>query len=172
MRRNSVLSRRSFPEDHGAGGGGIGGGGVADSRSAAGPAAAELPIQQAPLPFADTALEPFISAKTFSFHYGKHHKAYVDKANELLKGSPLAARSIPEIIQATAGNPSRPRSSTTSRRPGTTTSSGSASSRAAAGRPAASSATRSRPRSAGSTPSRSSSWMRASRSSAAAGRGW
>lgn len=41
------------------------------------------------LPYADNALEPHISAKTFEFHYGKHHKAYVDKANELVKGTPL-----------------------------------------------------------------------------------
>jgi superoxide dismutase, Fe-Mn family len=104
MPRNSVLSRRSFLRTTALVGAGIGVVGVADSRSAAGPAA-ELPIKQAPLPFADTALEPFISAKTFGFHYGKHHKAYVDKANELLAGSPLAAKSVPEIIRAVAGKP-------------------------------------------------------------------
>jgi len=31
-----------------------------------------------PLPFAQSALEPYISAKTIEFHYGKHHQAYVD----------------------------------------------------------------------------------------------
>jgi Fe-Mn family superoxide dismutase len=61
------------------------------------------PIVQAPLPFAANALEPYISAATFGFHYGKHHKAYVDKGNELLQGSPLATKSVVEIIQATAG---------------------------------------------------------------------
>jgi superoxide dismutase, Fe-Mn family len=32
----------------------------------------------APLPYAENALEPVITAKTLSFHYGKHHKGYVD----------------------------------------------------------------------------------------------
>ena len=41
------------------------------------------------LPYDKTALEPHISAKTFEFHHGKHHKAYVDKANELVKGTAL-----------------------------------------------------------------------------------
>ena len=40
------------------------------------------------LPYAENALEPVISAKTISFHYGKHHKAYVDKLNELIAGTP------------------------------------------------------------------------------------
>ena len=37
----------------------------------------ELPA----LPYAMDALEPYISAKTMEFHYGKHHKAYVDNLN-------------------------------------------------------------------------------------------
>jgi len=41
------------------------------------------------LPYDKKALEPHISANTFDFHHGKHHKAYVDKANELVKGTPL-----------------------------------------------------------------------------------
>jgi Fe-Mn family superoxide dismutase len=39
------------------------------------------------LPFGENALEPVISARTISFHYGKHHKAYVDKLNELVAGT-------------------------------------------------------------------------------------
>ena len=42
------------------------------------------------LPYAEDALAPVISAKTISFHYGKHHKAYVDKLNELVEGTPYA----------------------------------------------------------------------------------
>lgn len=61
------------------------------------------PLILAPLPFEQSALEPFISSQTLSFHYGKHHAAYVDKANELLKGNPLETRSIEDIIKATAG---------------------------------------------------------------------
>jgi Fe-Mn family superoxide dismutase len=46
----------------------------------------ELP----PLPFAPDALDPYMSAETFEFHHGKHHKAYVDNANRLLEGKPAA----------------------------------------------------------------------------------
>jgi superoxide dismutase, Fe-Mn family len=57
------------------------------------------------LPYADTALEPFISKNTFSFHHGKHHKAYVDKANSLLPGSHFAETPIEEIVKQTCGKP-------------------------------------------------------------------
>lgn len=57
----------------------------------------------APLPYADNALEPVISAHTLSFHYGKHHKAYVDNLNKLVADTPLAGKSLEEIIKATAG---------------------------------------------------------------------
>ena len=56
------------------------------------------------LPYADTALEPYYSAKTFSFHHGKHHKAYVDNLNKLLPGSPFEKSSLEEIILAVAGD--------------------------------------------------------------------
>jgi Fe-Mn family superoxide dismutase len=56
------------------------------------------------LPYADTALEPYYSAKTFSFHHGKHHKAYVDNLNKLLPGSPLENSTLEEIILAAAGD--------------------------------------------------------------------
>ncbi|MBF0499738.1 MAG: superoxide dismutase [Candidatus Riflebacteria bacterium] len=61
------------------------------------------PIIQEPLPYSQNALEPFISSYTLGFHYGKHHAAYVDKANELLEKSPLAKQPVEEIIKATAG---------------------------------------------------------------------
>ena len=57
----------------------------------------------APLPYADNALEPVISAHTLSFHYGKHHKAYVDNLNKLVADTPLSGKSLEEIIKATAG---------------------------------------------------------------------
>ena len=56
-----------------------------------------------PLPYADNALEPVISANTLSFHYGKHHKAYVDNLNKLIAGTELADMSLEEVIAATAG---------------------------------------------------------------------
>jgi len=55
------------------------------------------------LPYADTALEPVISAKTLSFHHGKHHKSYVDNLNNLTKGSAFEGQTLDQIIAATAG---------------------------------------------------------------------
>src|SRR5216683_91346 len=54
------------------------------------------------LPYAEDALAPIISAKTISFHYGKHHKAYVDKLNELIEGTPYADMSLEDIIKKSA----------------------------------------------------------------------
>ena len=45
-----------------------------------------------PLPYADSALAPVISAKTLGFHYGKHHKAYVDNLNNLVEGHGIRRR--------------------------------------------------------------------------------
>src|SRR5690242_11227873 len=56
-----------------------------------------------PLPYPENALEPVISANTLSFHYGKHHKTYVDNLNKLVAGTDLADKSLEEIISATAG---------------------------------------------------------------------
>jgi Fe-Mn family superoxide dismutase len=50
------------------------------------------------LPYAKDALEPFISAKTFEFHHGKHHQAYVTKLNELIAGTEYASLPLEEII--------------------------------------------------------------------------
>jgi Fe-Mn family superoxide dismutase len=57
-----------------------------------------------PLPYAANALEPVISARTISFHYEKHHKAYVDKVNALVKGTPLAELTLEALILRTAGD--------------------------------------------------------------------
>ncbi len=59
-------------------------------------------IRQASLPFAENALEPIISANTISFHYGKHHKAYVDNLNKLIEGTEFEGLPLEEIIQKTA----------------------------------------------------------------------
>lgn len=50
------------------------------------------------LPFEKNSFEPSISENTIKFHYGKHHQAYVDKLNELIKGSDLETLSLEEII--------------------------------------------------------------------------
>jgi Fe-Mn family superoxide dismutase len=65
--------------------------------------AAATPHLLAPLPYADNALEPVISANTLSFHYGKHHKAYIDNLNRLLAGTEFAELSLEKVVIATAG---------------------------------------------------------------------
>ena len=56
------------------------------------------------LPYAPDALAPHISAHTFEFHHGKHHKAYVDNGNKLLENSPLKGLPMEEIMRKTAGD--------------------------------------------------------------------
>lgn len=56
-----------------------------------------------PLPFAEDALEPIISAKTVNFHYTKHHKGYVDKLNGLIENTEFAGLSLVDMIQKSAG---------------------------------------------------------------------
>ncbi len=51
------------------------------------------------LPFAETALEPTLSAKTFQFHYGKHHQGYVTTLNKLLPSTPFANDALPDIVR-------------------------------------------------------------------------
>ncbi len=55
------------------------------------------------LPYAKDALQPHISAETFDYHHGKHHKAYVDKLNELIKGTKHENMSLEEIIMSSQG---------------------------------------------------------------------
>lgn len=57
-----------------------------------------MPISKPDLPYADNALEPVISAETISFHYGKHHQAYVNKTNELIAGTPHDSADIETIV--------------------------------------------------------------------------
>ena len=69
------------------------------------------------LPYAEDALAPVISAKTISFHYGKHHKAYVDKLNELIEGTPYAGLTLEEIVKKSAKD-EKGKSDLQQRRPG------------------------------------------------------
>ncbi len=57
------------------------------------------------LPFAENTLEPAVSKETVKIHYGKHHRAYVDKVNELIKGTEFAEMTLEEIIVKTFDNP-------------------------------------------------------------------
>ena len=55
------------------------------------------------LPYAPDALEPVISARTLSFHHGKHLQAYVDNLNKLLPGSGLEGLTLEEIVKQSSG---------------------------------------------------------------------
>jgi Fe-Mn family superoxide dismutase len=59
--------------------------------------------QLPPLPYEKTALEPFISAETLDYHYGKHHQAYVTNLNNLIPGTEFENLSLEEIIQKSSG---------------------------------------------------------------------
>jgi Fe-Mn family superoxide dismutase len=68
----------------------------------AAPAAGALELP--PLPYAQNALEPHISANTLSYHYGKHHKGYYDKVNAAIAGTPLAGKTLDVIVKESAKN--------------------------------------------------------------------
>ena len=60
-----------------------------------------------PLPYADDALAPIISVNTLRFHYGKHHQGYVDRYNELTRGTPMAGRPLEDVIKEAAKTPEK-----------------------------------------------------------------
>src|SRR5471030_1143915 len=62
------------------------------------------PLKLPPLPWAQDALEPVISARTIGLHYGKHHATYVKKLNELVAGTRFADMSLEHVIAASAGS--------------------------------------------------------------------
>lgn len=55
------------------------------------------------LPYAENALEPYISAKTVSIHYNKHHAGYVANLRSLIAGTPYDVMPLKDIIKRTAG---------------------------------------------------------------------
>jgi len=58
-----------------------------------------MTFQLPELPFAMDALEPHMSAETLKLHHGKHHKAYVDKLNKAIEGTPYAELTLEEIVR-------------------------------------------------------------------------
>ena len=58
------------------------------------------------LPWAKEALAPTISAETIEYHYGKHHKAYVDNLNKFAEGTKYATMSLEDVIKASANQAS------------------------------------------------------------------
>ena len=65
------------------------------------------PILLPSLPYEQSALQPVISANTLSFHYGKHHKTYVDTLNKLVTGTQFSDMPLEQIIKATADQADR-----------------------------------------------------------------
>ena len=64
-----------------------------------------MTIYLSELPYAENALEPFITKQTIQFHYHKHHAGYVQKVNELIAGTDLENQSLEDIVLASAQNP-------------------------------------------------------------------
>ncbi|MGB3754595.1 MAG: superoxide dismutase [Parerythrobacter sp.] len=63
-----------------------------------------MSFQLTPLPYADTALAPAISAETLSYHHGKHHQAYIDKTNKAIDGTDHADKALEDVIAAARGS--------------------------------------------------------------------
>jgi Fe-Mn family superoxide dismutase len=61
----------------------------------------ELP----PLPYETAALQPHLSRETLEFHYGKHHRAYVDRLNVLVPGTKYERMSLEEVVLSSVGEP-------------------------------------------------------------------
>jgi Fe-Mn family superoxide dismutase len=68
-------------------------------------AADAAPFEFPNLPFAQDALEPVISERTLSFHYGKHHKGYFNKTNDFVKGTKYATMPLAQIVKTAATDP-------------------------------------------------------------------
>ena len=64
-----------------------------------------MPFTLPDLPYSQDALAPHISAETLSFHYGKHHKNYVNKLNELTANSPLGTQTLEEVVRKAGPGP-------------------------------------------------------------------
>jgi Fe-Mn family superoxide dismutase len=65
-----------------------------------------MPFTLPELPWAKDALAPTISAETIDYHYGKHHKTYVDNLNKFVPGTKYENMSLEEVIKASYNQPS------------------------------------------------------------------
>lgn len=59
------------------------------------------------LPYSKSALEPYISENTLSFHHGKHHQTYVTNLNNLIKDTPFTEMGLERIIKESYKNPEK-----------------------------------------------------------------
>lgn len=62
-----------------------------------------MTFQLPPLPYAKTALAPYISEETIEYHYGKHHQVYVTNLNNLIPGTEFENQSLENIIKKSQG---------------------------------------------------------------------
>ena len=62
-----------------------------------------MPFELPPLPYAKDALQPFMSAETLEYHYGKHHMAYLTKLNAGIQGTQWENQPLEEIIRGSDG---------------------------------------------------------------------
>jgi Fe-Mn family superoxide dismutase len=62
-----------------------------------------MAISLPPLPYSNDALVPHISPETIEYHYGKHHKTYVDKLNGLISGTEFQDMNLEEIVKKSSG---------------------------------------------------------------------
>ncbi len=62
-----------------------------------------MAIELPSLPYSTDALTPHISPETLDFHYGKHHAGYVKKLNAAIEGTPMAEKSLEDIIKSAEG---------------------------------------------------------------------
>lgn len=62
-----------------------------------------MSIQLMELPYKKTELNPHISEQTLEYHYGKHHKGYVDKLNIQIENTEWKNANLEEIIKSSSG---------------------------------------------------------------------
>ncbi len=62
-----------------------------------------MPFELPPLPYAQDALAPHISAETLEYHYGKHHQTYVTNLNKLVEGTEFENASLEDVILKSDG---------------------------------------------------------------------
>jgi Fe-Mn family superoxide dismutase len=62
-----------------------------------------MSIELPALGYGNDALEPYLSAETLDFHYGKHHRAYVDNLNKLIAGTEFESMGLDDIVKQASG---------------------------------------------------------------------
>jgi Fe-Mn family superoxide dismutase len=104
--QSKMFDRREFMTQMGIAGAGISLGMGASNGLFAAPQAG-LSTTLPPLPYAQSALAPVISENTLSFHYGKHHQAYLNNTVKMIAGTEFEKATVEVIIKKTAGQPDK-----------------------------------------------------------------